>query len=75
MDTRGNDRQRRGLGLLAVAGLGLIAWIAGLALMQSDALSTVGTLVGLVGMLAVSVGLVGGLGLLALDRLRRHQEL
>lgn len=67
-------RVRRGLGLLAIGGLGLIAWIVGILITTSDAnvdgfLGLLAAMVGLVGMLVTAVGVVGGLVLIAMGLL------
>lgn len=58
-----DEKVRRGLGLLAVAGLGLIALVAGQALEVE--------MVALLGLLALGVGLVGGLVNIAAGLLAR----
>ena len=68
-----NKEVRRGLALLAVAGVGLVAWMIGLALMQNTGtVATAGTLIGLVGVLVTLGGLVAGLGLVAVGLIRNR---
>lgn len=58
-----DEKVRRGLGLLAVAGLGLIALVAGQSLEVE--------MMALLGLLALGVGLVGGLVNIAAGLLAR----
>lgn len=63
-----DDKVRRGLGLLAVAGLGLVIVVV-CNLMTGDA-EQFGETVGLGGVLLLAVGLIGGLVNIAIGLLR-----
>lgn len=61
---------RRGLGLLAIGGIGIIFWIFALALMANGTDNPVVQLIGIVGFFSTVIGVLGGLGMIAVGLLK-----